>query len=66
MFSLTEKALSPQSKQQLSATASYHGSLLKMRLHQVMKATGVFAGLLFVIAGVPVYRRSSCHRQKLL
>ncbi len=52
MFSLTEKALSQQSKQQLSATASYHGSLFKMRLQQVMKATGVFAGLLFVIAGV--------------
>jgi hypothetical protein len=50
MFSITKTTLSPKARQHLTKFATYHGSLLKLRLTLMMKATSVFAGLLLVIA----------------
>lgn len=50
MFSMREKALSPKEKTRLTESATYHGSLTKLRLSRMALGTGIFTGLLLVIA----------------
>lgn len=50
MFSITERPLAPATRKALAESASYHGSLTRLRLSAIAKMTGVFAGLLAVVA----------------
>ncbi|MFN7427606.1 MAG: hypothetical protein ACK5T2_14305 [bacterium] len=50
MFSITERPLSSAARKALAESASYHGSLTRLRLIAIAKMTGVFAGLLAVVA----------------
>lgn len=49
MFSITETTLSSRATKQLTEFATYHGSLMRLRLGMMTKMTGVFAGLLLVV-----------------
>ena len=50
MFSMREETLSPKAINPLTESATYHGSLLKLRLSSVASGTAIFTGLVFVIA----------------
>lgn len=54
MLSLTEKKLSPETRSRLAASAAWHGSLTRLRLELVAKATGVFLVLLLIVGGITV------------